>query len=496
MDDEALVSLVRDLYGILLEEIPKLVAVLLRKHKASCWSNCIAIPSLRWGCLPISNTSIVASRVLRQHPEHEASVIDDSVDRINRATSRVSQRVDVLHDRALTETHRDTKIIGSRIQATHDGIGKLYTGMGCIQATQLKIEQRTQSRHEEEISSHEALAQRMTNKIEESSQKIRDDLRSEMQAMGRAILGSAASEVMMNPVRGATTAWRPFQLHATYEPPADVVMSYSDIISAMALPESDCLSRDLDEVIRRKTSFRMQDQWRGNWLLVTDRFRRWAQLSNRTSDLILVDGHLGDRTISKISPLSVLAASLACINVGDPIVVLYHFCSLHSHPSDALSGPIGMLRMLITQLALAQILRGKTHAFFHGLSDVFLQHIHRHSLGGLSVLFQELVGQMDPELTIYCVLDNITDFETDLHGWNAELSEFVGLLQTIVADRASGHQASVLKVLFTAAARSILLVRQIERRDCISLSAGNLLSRPTHDLSMQDDILQAMSSDT
>lgn len=255
----------------------------------------------------------------------------------------------------------------------------------------------------------------------------------------------------------------------------------------LRLPDPSVLAMDLGLVLRASNSIGPEGLSRGAWLLNTDRFGVWAQIPNSSSDLILVDGHLGKYCWGKISPLSVLSATLASMKKLPLFIILTHFCGLHTSPGDPMSGCRGMLRNLIAQLIMAH--RNNSHSNSVCLDELLLQGISQHSLDALFQLFQELLSRIPQGVTVYCVLDDIAQFETDLEGWGAELCWVVSWMQALTSQYRRGP---VLKVLLTTAMRSTVVFRQIEASSIISLSAGNRSSRPSQQLGMETGWSQAI----
>jgi hypothetical protein len=87
-------------------------------------------------------------------------------------------------------------------------------------------------------------------------------------------------------------------------------------------------------------------------LISTEQFRNWMGLP--FPNVLLVDGNCRDQGQGRTSPLSIFCASLAAtLAQSESNIVLHFFCGHHSHPQyDAVSGPTGLLRSLITQLVL------------------------------------------------------------------------------------------------------------------------------------------------
>ena len=257
----------------------------------------------------------------------------------------------------------------------------------------------------------------------------------------------------------------------------------------MSLPDPLFLANDVEEVLRHGDHLTENSIGRCMWLMVEQRFRTWLQRSATSgSDLILVDGHLDDVTTGKISPLSVFGASFAKVRKAPRLVVLHHFCGLHSHPKDPVSGPRGILRSFIAQILLHLSHYGGDFMLLPHADGPFLRDLSEHQPQALLVLFKELLSQIHPEATVYCLVDNVSDFETASEDWEMELCEIVDTLQIFVK---AGEPGPALKILLTDSRRSIAVFRHIRPGDQISLSSGNTYSRTMQMLSFQEDLQEA-----
>lgn len=264
-------------------------------------------------------------------------------------------------------------------------------------------------------------------------------------------------------------------------------MTYTDLFTALDLPNPLFLADDVEQVLRISNDLGGLE--RGRWLLVTDRFRAWAQYQKPKADLILVNGHLSDVTVGKVSALSVIVALIASMRKEPQFVILHHFCGLHTHLNDPVSGPRGLVWSLTAQLVLQLDQRKGGLAHFPNMNEMFLQDVGQHNFIALCLLFEQLFYQLHPSLTVYCVLDNISEFETTMSGWGSELCEFVNLLQRIAGERGQGP---ILKVMMTTANKSIRVYRQLELSNEISLCAGNFLPHSAQQLAFQHDMQRAM----
>ena len=78
----------------------------------------------------------MASRLLKQHPEQEATAISDCLDLVTRASQKVTDRLRTIHDQTVTHISSRTKEISSRTQDTQTAIHGLHTDVRHIQANQ------------------------------------------------------------------------------------------------------------------------------------------------------------------------------------------------------------------------------------------------------------------------------------------------------------------------------------------------------------------------
>lgn len=268
-------------------------------------------------------------------------------------------------------------------------------------------------------------------------------------------------------------------------------MSFADLFFTIGLPDPSFLGVDIEEVLRAGN--RVKGVSRGKELLVTKRFRCWVEDTKRQSDILLVNGHLSDQTSGKISALSVLVALFSRAKTVPGAVTLHHFCGLHSRHGDPGSGPRGLMQSLVAQLILylhqTQHQRGPARVSI--LGEGFLQDVVRREMVALCLLFSQLMAQLDRGTTVYCVIDNVSEFETSLGGWNQEMSEVVGLLQHLANDDAQ-DRGPVLKVLMIASNRSIQIHRQVGPEDQVWLHMGRTLSNSVQQQSFEHDFQRAM----
>lgn len=229
---------------------------------------------------------------------------------------------------------------------------------------------------------------------------------------------------------------------------------------------------DRDEVLKKGSTFGEETLGRGRWLLIMESFKQFMR--GPSSRLLLVDGYCGDLCDSKVSPLSVLCATLAAtLDQSDSSKVLHFFCGQHCRRRDTLSGPQGLLRSLIYQIIVYPDLFGPETKWE---SDVPQEQLAAEDLTGLCAIFSQMIRSIDRQFTVYCILDGISEFETSLYGWLNQLKQVFQLLHGIIANVAENQTGPRFKLFMTSAEKSTRISRMVKKGDHIALRAGNVSS--------------------
>jgi len=202
-------------------------------------------------------------------------------------------------------------------------------------------------------------------------------------------------------------------------------------------------SKDINYIRRQSQEFDTKSKSATAAIFLNKNFQRWTV--NPTSDLIYLDGR-PERTYNKTSPISYFCAQLASRYKEGPYttITLFFFCGQHVRSDDALAGPRGVMRSLISQ-----VLRARPKFDLEGLDLTSLDGTHNSiPFGDLCHLFQLLVGQLPPSYTVYCIIDDINRLERDQ--WNRDYRALINMLYAMVGD--SGPLC--FKVVITSPARS------------------------------------------
>jgi response regulator of citrate/malate metabolism len=100
----------------------------------------------------------VPLRIFKQHPEHESIVIDDCLDAVTRAASRVASRVDILLGRTTVENLQETRKIHAKVTETHLGLQMAVDSIFEIRKSQAENEERASAREESTLQHLQDLA--------------------------------------------------------------------------------------------------------------------------------------------------------------------------------------------------------------------------------------------------------------------------------------------------------------------------------------------------
>ncbi|OCK81050.1 hypothetical protein K432DRAFT_327052 [Lepidopterella palustris CBS 459.81] len=166
--------------------------------------------------------------------------------------------------------------------------------------------------------------------------------------------------------------------------------------------------KDLDHMLRQGQNFDNASQSQAGSLLHTYQFTDW--FSSEYSEILLVDGNTNSIGTGRTSPMSFLCATLVMSLVKKPSAISLHFfCGQHMASNDPLLGPNGLVRSLIMQL----IMSGKPLLLNFVNSTEYYHALKNQDLDALCHTFQQLVKQVPPETTVYCIVDGISLYERE-----------------------------------------------------------------------------------
>lgn len=250
--------------------------------------------------------------------------------------------------------------------------------------------------------------------------------------------------------------------------------------------------QDLYTTLRKHHDFSDKALAQPAYLARTERFRDW--LTDLHSDILLVDAHVGSQTSGRTSSMSVFCATLvqslieysqSFTRPGRATFVLYHFCGLHHNKSGNLEGPSGLIRSLLGQLLQAWPRDQPPGIQFEkSLRDLGSGHTES-DVRAACQIFQKLVSTLPSGTTVHCIVDGISEFDTDLWERSRYLKMVLNCLRaSVMASGTPGGHEAYLKVLMTCTHSSSKAMREILTGEHqISLEAGDFLSQPLSPLS-------------
>ncbi|CAG8293691.1 unnamed protein product [Penicillium nalgiovense] len=196
-------------------------------------------------------------------------------------------------------------------------------------------------------------------------------------------------------------------------------------------------------------------------------FQNWINKTEGKNASLLVQGHFGSE--DGTSALTHLCARIAYESAPNPkVLILTHFCSLHT-ASRAEIGRRAGARGLIASL-IGQLLSYDSHRVQFNLSQITkhaLSRIEEFSLKKLCWFFNMLIAQVKKGITIICIIDNISSYETDEAV--GDLERLVRCLQTWVIQANQTSSKPRMKLLITDTNQTTRVYRYFQRDDILDL---------------------------
>ena len=435
------------------------------------------------------SASIVFRRIKTRLPDHEAVVLKELDLHIQNAKAGVKSRIDILNARRLQDIHKGTSAIGIEVHTTRSQLCEVSQGVKTVMKTcqELKDEYKQGRLRLSELLSTVASKNDVAAIVQTEFFKL---------ASGLMYRTSKLSPQIWTLSQAHSPLGQPLQQIARTEIIAEEEQSLAQQTILMTIEELlwilgvdlEYLIRETERILRQSNSLRAKGLGKARWLLTTAQFKNW--LGQSSSGTLLVDGYCRDDGIGRISPLSVLCASLATTlaQTGSSIV-LHFFCSSHTRvEQDVIGGPSGLVRSLITQLLLYP---DSPDVELDPLEENLYNAVSQCDVPALVYLFGSIVGNMDESKTIVCIIDGISDFETPLRGWDKEIIGVVDQLQNLVHCKRSGP---ALKLLMTSANKTLNLGSLVyrDRGEFVSLRSGNVSDRPVRGFGFDRDVARML----
>lgn len=137
------------------------------------------------------------------------------------------------------------------------------------------------------------------------------------------------------------------------------------------------------------------------------------------------------------------------------------FCGHHADIEDLASGPISMMRSLVSQLII-------NHDAFDIPTLKWLLDIDTFDIGELCVVFSDLVKQLPRRYLVLCIIDGITPYEDSLEQCEAAAEAIKALLEVMESCK---KQGCLFKLLVTGPGTSRVLHQEFDDEETIWMPA-------------------------
>ncbi|KAI3318860.1 hypothetical protein HD806DRAFT_511178 [Xylariaceae sp. AK1471] len=406
----------------------------------------------------------------------ETSKIDEILERIARRTNKLEasiQRIKMILD---AKAQSEIAAIRSASEATQVGVHLIHS----------ELQQRpTRSEMDDfawglKKSIENTLREEIRSGVQEiSKHQTQGDFAAEAKTFVFKMIQENESLKHQNAQLSAQNRQIEYERSREPSPVARPSISVLDLMRILDIDHHQWVE-DLGFVLKQTARMSSENQGRARSLMRTRNFQNWMNGSRHS--LLLVDGAM---TLERVSPMSILTATLAVSMLQVPsVTAIYFFCgkNLDANAEDELSGPRGMLRSLITQLMMQitpspNLSRINSHEFLH---ELYSRHFPT-----LCEVLRLLIEQLSPLTTLYCLIDGVSWYEQE--HWVHELRFLLGLFRHLMS-RPSGPY---LKLLMTSSNRSTEVRDLINMEwEYVSLAGTTIDSMPL----VSPDIIAAISS--
>ena len=413
----------------------------------------------------------------------ETQTVDGVLEKMKRRTSAMESTISRIKMKLQAKSHAGIQALRSRLEETNKDIA-LVSGQLDAMASRQDLEQLTQRNNRNLVQFASVFGTQLID-------TLRQEVKSQIQAVVKdhpAVDFAAEAQTMVLRMAQENAILRDHvaaqALHIEFsrsrQPSPQPITALSELELMQILDvDPQSWTDDLSSVLRQASRMDTDSKARARWLMKTQHFQTWLGASH--SVLLLAAGSL---RLEKVSPMSVLASTIAVSLLDLPnTVVLHFFCGLHLDvdAEDHLSGPHGMLRSLIAQLVLAlQEPRPNLNVIN---TFEFLQDCRNRTLPALCEVFRLLVGQTPQGVGVFVLIDGVSWYE-QTH-WAADLNFIVGLFKELVVPR----DGPLFKILLTSPNRTSGLQQLVDPgSEYISLSPGNMDYTPLISHSMMESM--------
>ncbi|KAI1413039.1 hypothetical protein F5Y13DRAFT_179850 [Hypoxylon sp. FL1857] len=410
--DARLESCVKKLYETILEELPRLIEMLLHKQLK------------RKLLAPITTQST-------------GNQIEESLDRIKRKVGDLDGLTTSLTENATASINQNVMAI----QEKQNESEHLQRYSVSLQENSFSKQEKDKKEIVDKIEAKNALLSLLTDRVESLRPQLQETIR------------EAVREVFRQPEKERIGQQSRSCLSL------DEFLRILDINPLKA-------AEDLKYILKQDHKFNAISKGQASYLRKRDEFYDW--FSSKDPDLLVVNGNLNTPSNSKISPLSLVCANLvANLLEIECAVTLYFFCSENLDARDGSRGPQRVMRSILAQLLV--FLKNYEHLSLEFVNSRRYQHgLEHQNMGTLCTSFWELVNQLS-QTTVFCIIDGVSLYEQK--EWKEDLESLIRELDAIVHDDMLRPR---LKILLTCPIRATYIGQVVDPQKFISLRASEI----------------------
>lgn len=231
--------------------------------------------------------------------------------------------------------------------------------------------------------------------------------------------------------------------------------------SLFGSPNASSSHPPLQQVLQAGFSMAGEDQHQATWAISDPKVYGWFK--SRRSRALVINGN---RTIQRISPLSFFCALLIeSLQSLEPIIVLHHFCGLHTTGNSSERGEFGsstIIKILLYQL-VTQWRFGELECLSKDEAQAFQGSWSNFTDDFLFSTFSKMVRALPRRQPIFIIIDGINYYET-----REFLQKTKGLVKKLV--NLLGARASV-KLLITSTTQILDVSKYFENDEKLLVPA-------------------------
>ncbi|KAJ5910364.1 hypothetical protein N7504_005007 [Penicillium tannophilum] len=216
--------------------------------------------------------------------------------------------------------------------------------------------------------------------------------------------------------------------------------------------------------------FNKRDSQKLPFVTRSTQFQNWINKTEQKNASLLVQGHFDSE--NDTSALTHLCARIAYESAPNPkVLILTHFCSLHTARRTEIGRRAGATGLIAS--FIGQLISYDSYRVQFDLSQITKQALSRiedFSLKKLCWLFGMLLAQIRKGITIICIIDNISSYETNEAV--GDLERLVRCLQSWVTEANQTSSKPRMKLLITDTNQSTRVYRYFHRDDILNLEGG------------------------